>query len=278
MLRLVIVLGLILLLASACGDSNELILATTTSTNDSGLLDVIVPAFEKEAGYEVKTIAVGSGQALRLGEEGEADVILAHSPKSEEEFIAAGFGIERQPVMHNDFVIVGPPDDPASISGETQASEAFALVAESEAIFISRGDESGTHNKELGLWEKVGVKTEGVSWYQVIGQGMSATLHVANEKRGYTLSDRGTYLSQKDNLDLEILVEGDAALFNPYTVMVVNPEKHSKVNVVGARAFARFLVSSQGQDLIRTFGMKEFGEPLFVPDAFVDATPAPSRP
>ena len=278
MLRLTLALSLVLLVASACGDSNELILATTTSTQDSGLLDVLIPAFEDEAGYKVKTIAVGSGQAIKLGEEGEADVILAHSPKAEEEFVTAGFGIERQPVMHNDFVIVGPADDPAGISGSKKASDAFAALAEAEEAFISRGDESGTHTKELGLWKNGGVDPAGASWYQETGQGMGATLNVANEKRGYTLSDRGTFLSQKDNLDLAILVEGDVALFNPYTVVVVNPDKHSEVNVEGARAFARFLISSQGQELIRTFGVEGFGEPLFAPDAFVDATPAPSRP
>ena len=264
------------MLAAACGDSDEVILATTTSTQDSGLLDVIVPAFEDETGYRLKTIAVGSGQALRLGEEGEADVVLAHSPKAEEEFVAAGFGIERQPVMHNDFVIIGPKDDPAAIAGASVA-EAMGRVAETEAIFLSRGDESGTHTKELSLWQLAAIEPAG-SWYQETGQGMGATLTIANEKRGYTLSDRGTYLSQRDNLDLSVLVEGDAALFNPYTVIVVNPEKHPDVNAEGARAFARFLTSAAGQDLIRTFGVEEFGEPLFAPDAFVDSTPAPAQP
>jgi tungstate transport system substrate-binding protein len=278
MLRLTLALFLFLLVASACGDSNELILATTTSTQDSGLLDVLIPAFEDESGYNVKPIAVGSGQALEMGERGEADVILAHSPKAEEELVAGGFGIERQAVMHNDFVIVGPADDPSGISRSKKASDAFAALAEAEEIFVSRGDESGTHTKELGVWRSAEVDPAGASWYQETGQGMGATLNVANEKRGYTLSDRGTFLSQRDNLDLEILVEGDVALFNPYTVIVVNPEKHSEVNVEGARAFARFLISSQGQELIRTFGVEELGEPLFTPDAFVDSTPAPSRP
>ena len=261
------------LLALSCGDSHEVILATTTSTQDSGLLDVLVPAFEKESGYDVKTLAVGSGEALRLGQEGEADVILVHSPKAEEEFVAAGYGIERQLVMHNDFIIVGPPDDPAGIRGLSSASDALARIAGSESIFLSRGDESGTHTKELDIWKKAGITPSG-SWYQETGQGMGATLVVASEKGGYTLSDRGTYLAQRANLDLNLLVEGDAQLFNVYHVIIVNPEKHSEVNVKGARAFAAFLTSSATQDVIRNFGRDKYGEPLFVPDAYVESTPA----
>ena len=264
--------AILALLASGCGDSNELILATTTSTQDSGLLDVLVPAFEKESGYHVKTLAVGSGEALRLGQEGEADVILVHSPKAEEEFVAAGYGIERQLVMHNDFIIVGPPDDPAGIRGLSSASDALARIAGSESIFLSRGDESGTHTKELDIWKKAGIAPAG-SWYQETGQGMGATLVVASEKGGYTLSDRGTYLAQRANLDLNLLVEGDAQLFNVYHVIIVNPEKHSEVNVKGARAFAAFLTSSATQDVIRNFGRDKYGEPLFVPDAYVESTP-----
>lgn len=263
------------LLSLACSSSDELILATTTSTQDSGLLDVLIPAFEKETDYKVKTIAVGSGAAIKLGEEGEADVILAHSPKAEEEFVAAGFGIERQIVMHNDFIIVGPPDDPARIAGMESAADALKRIAESESLFVSRGDESGTHTKELSLWEKAGIDPAGKSWYQETGQGMGATLTVANEKNGYTLSDRGTYLSQGDNLELVLALEGDPGLFNTYHVMVVNPERHSDVNVEGARAFAQFITRSDTQDIIRNFGVEKFGEPLFVPDALVEATPGP---
>jgi tungstate transport system substrate-binding protein len=265
------------LLIAACSSEDELILATTTSTQDSGLLDVLVPTFEDEYGYKVKTIAVGSGQAIELGERGEADVILAHSPKAEEEFVAGGFGIERQPVMYNDFIIVGPPDDPAGIGEAADAAAALALIAESGSPFISRGDESGTHTKELGLWEKAGIEPAGEAWYQETGQGMGATLSVANEKDGYTLSDRGTYLAQRDNLDLDALLEGDSALFNPYTVIVVNPEKHSKVNVKAARDFAAFITSADTQAVIRDFGVDDYGEPLFVPEALVEgATPAAS--
>ncbi len=273
--RAVLALGgaALLALLAACGDSNELILATTTSTQDSGLLDVLVPAFEKESGFHVKTLAVGSGEALRLGQEGEADVVLAHSPKAEEEFVAGGYGIERQLVMHNDFIIVGPPDDPARIQGLSSASDALARIASSESIFLSRGDKSGTNTKELDLWKKAGIAPSG-SWYQETGQGMGATLVVAGEKGGYTLSDRGTYLAQRANLHMNLLVEGDAQLFNVYHVIVVNPDKHSGVNGEGARAFAAFLTSSATQDVIRNFGRDKYGEPLFVPDAYVESTPA----
>ena len=264
--------ALLALLVSACGDSNELILATTTSTQDSGLLDVLVPAFEKESGYHVKALAVGSGEALRLGQEGEADVILAHSTTAEEEFVAGGYGIERQLVMHNDFIIVGPADDPAAVRGLTSAADAFARIAASELLFVSRGDKSGTNTKELDIWKKAGITPSG-SWYQETGQGMGATLTVAGEKGGYTLSDRGTYLAQRANLDLALHVEGDAQLFNVYHVIIVNPEKHSGVNVEGARAFAAFLTSSATQDVIRNFGRDKYGEPLFVPDAYVESTP-----
>ena len=273
---LLLAVSLLALLALACGDSREVILATTTSTQDSGLLDVLVPAFEKETGYSVKTIAVGSGQALRLGEQGEADVVLAHSPPAEEDFMAAGHGIERQPVMHNDFMIVGPREDPAGIAGVSSAADALKRIAQSGAVFLSRGDQSGTNAQELALWKEAGVQPSG-GWYQETGQGMGATLTIAEEKRGYTLSDRGTYLSQRHNLHLSILVQGDPGLFNIYHVMIVNPEKHSKVNADGARAFADFITSAQTQELIRGFGIDQFGEPLFVPDAYVESTPQPGN-
>jgi tungstate transport system substrate-binding protein len=266
-----------LFLLSACSSDDELILATTTSTQDSGLLDVLIPMFEDEYGYGVKTIAVGSGAALRLGEEGEADVILAHSPDAEEQFMTAGNGESREIVMHNDFIILGPPDDPAGVAGAADAAAALALIAESETLFVSRGDESGTHSKELSLWEKAGIQPAGEGWYQETGQGMGATLGVASEKRGYTLSDRGTYLAQKARHNLGVLLEGDAALFNIYHVIVVNPEKHSQVNVETARDFASFITSAGTQASIRDFGRDEYGEPLFVPEALVEgATPAPN--
>jgi tungstate transport system substrate-binding protein len=267
--RLILALSVPLLLA-ACSGKDELILATTTSTQDSGLLDVLVPMFEKEYGYKVKVIAVGSGQALRMGEEGEADVILSHSPQAEEEFMAGGHGESRQLVMRNDFVIVGPADDPAGIRGAADAAEALARIARAEAVFVSRGDESGTHAKELSLWEKAGIKPAG-DWYQESGQGMGATLGIANERRGYTLTDRGTYLAQRASYQLEVLFEGDEALFNIYHVIVVNPQKHSRVNAEAARAFAQFLVSAEAQAAIGDFGRELYGQPLFVPMAAVES-------
>ncbi|MEO6196728.1 MAG: substrate-binding domain-containing protein, partial [Dehalococcoidia bacterium] len=260
----------VFVLALACGDgTEEIILATTTSTQDSGLLDELIPQFEKESGYKVKVIAVGSGQALELAGQGEADVVLAHSPKAEEELETSGGVIEREPVMHNDFVIVGPEDDPAGVADAETAADAMAAIAAAGATFISRGDESGTHTKELGLWEKAGVDPTGESWYQETGQGMGATLTVASEKDGYTLTDRGTYLALQDDLLLGVVSEGDAALFNLYHVMVVNPDKHSEVNAEGARAFAAYITSATGQTFIASFGTAEYGEPLFKPDAVV---------
>lgn len=255
-----------LLFGIACSGADSLILATTTSTQDSGLLDVLIPEFEEASGYRVKTIAVGSGQALRLGEEGEADVLLVHSPEAEAAFMDAGHGVERSSVMYNDFVIVGPTDDPAGIAGISSAAEALARIAQSGSPFLSRGDMSGTHAREIQLWKQAGIVPSG-SWYQESGQGMGATLRVADEKRGYTLSDRGTYLAQRDNLDLDILTEGDADLFNPYHVIIVDPDKSSRINEEGARAFAAFITSAPVQETIRTFGIEEYGQSLFVPDA-----------
>jgi tungstate transport system substrate-binding protein len=268
------VLAALLIASLACSSEDELILATTTSTQDSGLLDVLVPMFEDQYDYKVKTIAVGSGQALELGAKGEADVILAHSPKAEEDFMAAGNGESREAVMYNDFVIVGPVDDPAGIADAKTAAEAMALIAEAEAPFISRGDESGTHSKELSLWAAAGIEPVGNNWYQQTGQSMGATLNVASEKRGYTLTDRGTFLAQKEHLDLVVLSEGDKALFNNYHVIVVNPDVHDKVNAKAARDFASFILSAETQDVIRNFGVDTYGEPLFIPDAAVQrATP-----
>ena len=274
--RLAILAGAVLLAAGVYGcssGSDELILATTTSTQDSGLLDVLIPQFEKEHDYKVKTIAVGSGEALRLAGEGEADVVLAHSPKAEEDFMAAGNGKSRLVVMHNDFIIVGPVDDPAGIKGATNAGDAFKKIATAEALFLSRGDQSGTNTKELSLWTSAGIQPSG-TWYQETGQGMGATLNVASEKQGYTLSDRGTYLAQKANLDLELLVEGDKALFNQYHVIVVDPKKHSNVNAEGARAFASFITSPTVQATIAQFGVKQYGQALFISDAGKEAAGA----
>ena len=251
----------------AFAQTKTIILATTTSTQDSGLLDVLIPIFEKNTGYFVKTIAVGSGQAMAMGQKGEADVLLVHSPAAEKKFVAEGYGINRRLIMHNDFIIVGPPEDSAKIKGIKSASEAFKKMASSNALFLSRGDNSGTHSKEKAIWKAAGINPEGEKWYQQTGLGMGQTLSVTAEKKGYTLADRGTYLALKKNLGLDILVEGDAILLNIYHVIEVNPAKWPKVNAAGGKAFADFMVSKETQDIIKTFGVDKFGSPLFFPDA-----------
>jgi tungstate transport system substrate-binding protein len=252
---------------SAAAASKTIILATTTSTQDSGLLDVLIPAFEKESGYFVKTIAVGSGQAMAMGEKGEADVLLVHSPDAEKKFMEKGAGVNRRLVMHNDFVIVGPAADPAKIRGTKSSAEAFNKIAKAGSLFLSRGDNSGTHAKEKGLWKGAGITADGQKWYQQTGLGMGQTLNVAAEKKGYTLTDRATYLALKKTLGLEILVEGDAKLLNIYHVIAVNQAKWPKVNAAGAKAFGDFMVGKKVQDIIGRFGVDKFGAPLFFPDA-----------
>jgi len=242
------------------------ILATTTSTQDSGLLDVLVPLFEKENGLQVKTISVGSGQAMKMGEKGEADVLLVHSPDAEKKFMAEGFGTTRRLVMHNDFIILGPAADPAKVKG-SKAAEAMKRIAQSGALFASRGDNSGTHAKEKGLWKAAGVDPEGQKWYQQTGLGMGQTLNVAAEKKAYILTDRATYLSLKKVLGLEILVEGDGKLLNIYHVIELNPVKSPKINAQGGKAFADFMVARKTQEIIGRFGVDKFGAPLFFPDA-----------
>ncbi len=247
--------------------SGTLILATTTSTQDSGLLDVLVPMFEKESGYTVKTVAVGSGQALQMGANGDADVLLAHSPAAEKANVAAGDGIERTLVMHNDFIIVGPASDPSGIKTAKTTNDAMTAIASGKAHFISRGDDSGTNALELKLWKAANITPKGQSWYEETGQGMGATLQVASQKAAYTISDRATYLAQKKNLSLDILFEKDKALLNVYHVIIVNPAKHPNVKVDAARAFAAFLVRPDIQKVIGDFGVDKLGQPLFVPDA-----------
>ncbi|WP_257306767.1 substrate-binding domain-containing protein [Geothrix campi] len=246
--------------------TKAVILATTTSTQDSGLLDELIPRFEKQTGYVVKTIAVGSGQALAMGRKGEADVLLVHSPDAEKALMAEGSGVNRRLVMHNDFILLGPVADPAHVRGKAAAA-ALQAIAAGHAVFISRGDNSGTHAQEKKLWAAAGVKAEGQAWYQQTGLGMGQTLAVAAEKRAYTLSDRGTYLALRKKLGLEVLSEGDAALLNVYHVIEVNPARHPRVNAPGARAFADFLVSKDVQTTIKEFGIGTFGSPLFFPDA-----------
>jgi tungstate transport system substrate-binding protein len=245
----------------------NVILATTTSTQDSGLLDVLIPIFEKKTGYFVKTIAVGSGQAMTMGQKGEADVLLVHSPAAEQKFVKEGYGVNRNLVMHNDFVVVGSPSDPAKIKGMKSAVDVFKKIASTKNLFMSRGDNSGTNAKEKAIWKEAGIKSEGEKWYQQTGLGMGQTLNVASEKAAYTVSDRGTYLALKKRLSLDILAEGDAVLLNIYHVIEVNPAKWSKVNAAGAKAFAEFMVSKDTQGIIKTFGVEKFGSALFFPDA-----------
>ena len=247
-------------------EMKEIILATTTSTRDSGLLDVLVPDFEAQTGYVLKTVAVGTGKALKMGDQGDADVLLVHAPSAEKEFMDGGFGSERFLVMHNDFVIVGPPDDPAGIKGTVSAAEALAQIDSTKTVFTSRGDDSGTHKKELSLWKDARIAPEG-EWYLESGQGMGATLRIASEKGTYTLTDRATYLFNRDLLDLDILAEGDPVLLNVYHVMIVNPEKWDHVNNEGGRAFADYMISPEVQAVIAEYGVEEFGQPLFFPDA-----------
>ena len=245
----------------------NIILATTTSTQDSGLLDVLIPMFEKKTGFFVKTIAVGSGQAMAMGQKGEADVLLVHSPAAEKKFVAEGYGVNRRLVMHNDYIVVGPAEDPAKIKGMKNTIEIFKKVASEAALFMSRGDNSGTHAKEKSIWAAAKINPEGQKWYQQTGLGMGQTLNVASEKKGYALADRGTYLALKKNLHLDILGEGDAILLYIYHVIEVNPAKFPKVNVSGGKAFSDFMVSKEAQDVVKTFGVEKFGSPLFFPDA-----------
>lgn len=253
-------------LLTGCTESpqtpNTLTLATTTSTRDSGLLDRLVPMFQSESGLQVKVVAVGSGQALELGRRGDADVLLTHAPDAEDQFMDEGHGDRRYPVMHNDFVIVGPPTDPAELATHAAITEVFQKIAQTESTFISRGDESGTHLKETAIWRSTGFDPQD-EWYVQAGAGMAAALRMANEKRGYTLSDRSTFLAHRKSLDLEILFEGDQMLQNPYAVIIVSSKKHPGVNHHAADQFAEFLLSEEVQAVIDSFGVEQFGEPLF---------------
>jgi len=246
--------------------SRTLIVSTTTSTQDSGLLDVLVPLFERKTGLTVKTISVGTGQALALAARGEADVTLAHAASLERKYVAEGKMTNRRLVMYNDFVIIGPPDDPAKIKGSPRALDALKRIAESQSRFVSRGDKSGTHVLELALWTQAGIEPKG-AWYIESGQGMGQTLGIANDRRAYTLTDRATYLAFQKRVDLPILVEKDRPLLNIYSVMEVNPANGPRVNVAGGKAFAEFVLAPETQEVIRTFGMDKYGQALFVPIA-----------
>jgi tungstate transport system substrate-binding protein len=255
-----------------------LTLATTTSTQDSGLLDFILPDFEKANNCRVDVIAVGTGQAIKLGEDGNADVLLVHARASEDAFMDAGHGVRREDVMYNDFIIVGPADDPAGIKGMTDAAGAFTKIAEAEATFVSRGDDSGTHTKEKAIWAAAGIEPAG-DWYVSAGQGMGAVLTMADEQLAYTLSDRATYLARTlEGIDLVILTEGDPILFNPYGVIAVNPDKNPEIHADLANQFIDWLISLPTQEQISQFGVDEFGSPLFTPDSAPWREAHPSKP
>jgi tungstate transport system substrate-binding protein len=250
----------------APGAGGGVILASTTSTADTGLLDALIPLFAEATGLALKPIAVGSGAALELGERGEADVLLVHSPAAEEAFMAAGHGLERRTVMFNDFVLVGPREDPAAVAGAPDAAAAMAAIAAGSAPFVSRGDDSGTHALEKRLWEAAGVARAG-GWYTEAGSGMADTLRIADQRRAYALADRGTWLALRDDLDLPILLEGDPALRNVYHVVTVNPANGPAVDAAGGAAFAAFLLEPETQAFIGAFGADRFGQPLFTPCA-----------
>lgn len=269
--------AMMLLILAACGNSDsneatakdkkaapsEMILATTTSTQDSGLLDVLIPMFEKENNVKVKTIAVGTGQALEMGTKGEADALLVHAPAAEKAVVDTGDAINYKRVMYNDFILVGPKENPADVSGD-DIMAAFKKLSDAKATFVSRGDDSGTNKKELAIWEMDNIKPAG-EWYVSTGQGMGQTLQVAAEKKGYVLTDRATWLAQEKNLNtLEIVVEGGKDLMNIYHVMQVNPEKHDKINSKDAKKFVEFMVDAITQDVIEDFGKKEYGQSLFI--------------
>lgn len=245
----------------------DMILATTTSTADTGLLDVLLPLFEKRTGWTAKPVAVGSGQALTMARRGDADVLLVHSPDAEEQFVKDGFAKDRVLVMHNDFVIVGPAADPAGLKTAAKAVDAMKAISDKGAPFISRGDASGTNALELKLWQTAGIDPKGRPWYQESGQGMGATLQIADQKSAYTLSDRGTYLSLQKNLRLQVVNQGDSAYLNIYHVMTLNQERNPGVKSEAGKLFADFMVSSEAQKLIAEYGKDKFGQPLFVADA-----------
>jgi tungstate transport system substrate-binding protein len=274
--RKIITVCLIAFLLAGCANQRtppSITLATTTSMQDSGLLDVLVPLFREESGIEVKVVAVGTGQALELARRGDADVVIAHDPESEEKFMAEGHGESRRPIMYNDFVLVGPANDPTKVRGEKSIVAAFEKIAKAKSTFISRGDESGTHLREKAIWKRADIEPKGDGWYVEAGVGMGAVLRMAGEKRACTLSDCGTYLAQGKAIGLEVMCEGDPLLMNQYSVTVVSPVKHPGVRVEGARKFADFLLSSRTQDVVADFGKAKHGRSLFIPGVPEKTTP-----
>lgn len=263
-------IGLILVFSTSGVSAGEVRIrcASTTSTQNSGLFDYILPIFEEKTGIKVDVIAVGTGAAIEIGKRGDADVVFVHAKEQELKAIEEGFFVDRHDVMYNDFVIIGPPDDPANIKGMKSAPDAFHKIVEGSFLFVSRGDKSGTHTKELSIWEKVGINPKGNKWYLEVGQGMAKTQRIANEKRAYTLTDRGTWLAtrEKDKLDMVILVEGDPVLFNQYGIMAVNPQRHKHVKYKEALEFIHWIISEEGQKAIASF-KDNYGNQLFIPNA-----------
>ena len=265
-LKKLLLTGLITLIIfpNPCLATERIRVATTTSTDNSGLLEVIIPPFEKMFNVKLDVIAVGTGKAIKLGESGDVDVILVHAPKAEECFLSEGYGINRRKVMHNDFILLGPASDPAGIKGITSAAQALKQISKTNSAFISRGDDSGTHKKEQEIWDKANILPKG-KWYLEAGQGMGTVLQMAHEKMAYTLSDRGTYLAYRSKIDSVIVSEGDPVLYNPYGVIAVNPTKHPNTNYIRVMAFIGWLTSPECQKMIAEF--KKGGEVLFHPDA-----------
>src|SRR5581483_895170 len=261
-----IVLAALQVFAGQAPSSKSMILSTTTSTQDSGLLDVLVPLFEKQTGYSVKTVSVGTGQALELAARGEADVALVHAPSLEKKYVADGKLVHRRLVMYNDFVIIGPQNDPAKVKSTKSSAQAMKLIAESRSRFVSRGDNSGTHNLEKALWKQANVEPKG-AWYIESGQGMGATLGIANERNAYTITDRATYLAFRKRVALPILLERDKPLLNIYSVMEVNPANGARINTAAGKAFADFMVAPETQAVIENYGIDKYGQALFVPVA-----------
>ena len=265
--KVLLVIFLTILLFPGLSFSRErLRMSTTTSTDNSGLLDVLLPPFEKTFNVKVDVIAVGTGRALMLGRNGDVDIVFVHDREAEDKFVSDGFGVNRRDVMYNDFIIIGPENDPAHIKGINNAAEVFAKIAKAGAPFISRGDNSGTHKKGKKIWSQAGITPKDV-WYQEVGQGMGAVLKIADEKKAYTLTDRGTYLTFGKKIDLPVLCEGDPVLYNPYGVIAVNPAKYPHVNYLKAMALIGWITSREGQKIIRQFGREKFGRPLFYPMA-----------
>ena len=268
MKRIVIVAVLLTLFGTTAIAETRIKMASTTSTQNSGLFDYLLPIFEKKTGVKIDVVAVGTGASIEIGKRGDADVVFVHAKEQELKAVEEGFFVNRHDVMYNDFVVIGPPADPARVKGMKSAADALKAIAGSGASFVSRGDKSGTHTKELSLWKKSGIEPEGQKWYLEVGQGMEKTQRVADEKKAYTLTDRGTWLATKDRdkLDLVIVLEGDTVLFNQYGVMAVNPEKHKLVKFKEAMQFVDYIISKDGQTAIAAFKDKN-GNPLFIPNA-----------